>query len=114
MNEPKYLTEEEIRDCKRQLILKTVTQFGLNALRIAVTGLLTSHVSKEAAEGFFHGFSGWLIFMVSFIILALFSFIMKKIRLKLCGNTPDDEIYPERKNAIINLIPYLVLKIIKN
>lgn len=74
-----------------------------NSLRIAITGYLTVKVSPAVAEGFFHGFSGWLIFMVSFIILALFSFVMKKIRLKLRGNTPDDEIYPERKNAIINL-----------
>lgn len=39
---PEYLTTEEIRDCKRQLILKTVTQYGLNALKLA----------KRQAEGF--------------------------------------------------------------
>jgi exosortase D (VPLPA-CTERM-specific) len=48
-----------------------------NAIRIAVTGLLTVHVSPEVAAGFFHGFSGWLIFMVSLLFLLIMSFILK-------------------------------------
>jgi exosortase D (VPLPA-CTERM-specific) len=51
-----------------------------NALRIAITGYLTIHVSQEVADGFFHGFSGWLIFMVSFIILAVLSWLLKRIK----------------------------------
>ena len=40
-----------------------------NGIRIGITGLLAHYYSLEAAEGFFHGFSGWLIFMVAFALL---------------------------------------------
>ena len=36
-----------------------------NSLRIVVTGLLVQYWSPEKAEGFFHIFSGWLVFLVS-------------------------------------------------
>lgn len=44
---------------------------AMNALRIAVTGILYEHWGAEVAEGFFHGFSGWLMFMSAFVILLL-------------------------------------------
>jgi len=33
-----------------------------NGFRIAATGILASHYGPKVAEGFFHGFSGWLVF----------------------------------------------------
>ena len=41
----------------------------MNGLRIALTGIIYRMWGAEAAEGFFHGFSGWLVFMVSFGVL---------------------------------------------
>ncbi len=40
-----------------------------NAFRVMGTGLLTHYVSPKAAEGFFHTFSGWLVFVVAFGLL---------------------------------------------
>jgi exosortase len=37
-----------------------------NASRVAGTGLASHWVSSAAAEGFFHTFSGWLVFVVAF------------------------------------------------
>ena len=37
-----------------------------NATRVAGTGLAAEWVSPQAAEGFFHTFSGWLMFVVAF------------------------------------------------
>ena len=37
-----------------------------NAARVAGTGLTAYWVSPDAAEGFFHTFSGWLVFVVAF------------------------------------------------
>jgi exosortase D (VPLPA-CTERM-specific) len=51
-----------------------------NALRIAITGFLTLKVSATAADTFFHGFSGWLIFMVSFLFLIILSGLLKIIQ----------------------------------
>jgi exosortase/archaeosortase family protein len=33
------------------------------------TGLLVQYWGQDAAEGFFHTFSGWLVFVVSLILL---------------------------------------------
>lgn len=47
-----------------------------NALRVAGTGLLGQYWSPEKAQGFFHTFSGWLLFVVSLLMLfALHSFL---------------------------------------
>jgi exosortase len=43
-----------------------------NALRISVTGLVLQHWGIERAQGSFHIFSGWLIFMSSLTMLFLF------------------------------------------
>lgn len=40
-----------------------------NAFRIMVTGLLSRVMGPAAAEGFFHDFSGWLVYMISLAVL---------------------------------------------
>jgi exosortase len=42
-----------------------------NAARVAGTGLMAEWVSPAAADGFFHSFSGWLIFIVALAGLLL-------------------------------------------
>jgi len=42
-----------------------------NASRVTLTGVLSEY-KPELAEGFFHGVSGWVIFMVAMFILILF------------------------------------------
>ena len=37
-----------------------------NALRVAGTGLAAEWIGASAAEGFFHTFSGWLMFLIAF------------------------------------------------
>ncbi len=43
----------------------------INVIRIGVTGILVNAYGPEMAEGFFHDFSGWLIFMAAFGFLFL-------------------------------------------
>lgn len=40
-----------------------------NGLRIVGTGLLVQYWNPDKAEGFFHAFSGWLVFVVSLLML---------------------------------------------
>jgi exosortase/archaeosortase family protein len=40
-----------------------------NGFRIFGTGLLVQYWDPEKAEGFFHTFSGWLIFVVALVLL---------------------------------------------
>jgi exosortase D (VPLPA-CTERM-specific) len=41
----------------------------MNGLRIGITGILAEYYGSQAAEGFFHGFAGWVMFMVAFACL---------------------------------------------
>lgn len=51
----------------------------VNSLRIAITGILYDVKGVETAESFFHGFSGWLIFMLTIPVLFIEIWILKKI-----------------------------------
>jgi exosortase D (VPLPA-CTERM-specific) len=50
-----------------------------NGFRIGITGILTQRFGPKAAEGFFHAFSGWFVFMFAFALLFLFHYLMKKL-----------------------------------
>jgi exosortase/archaeosortase family protein len=38
-----------------------------NAGRVVVTGLIGQTFGERYAQGFFHSFSGWIIFLVAFV-----------------------------------------------
>jgi exosortase len=49
-----------------------------NGARVAGTGMAAHWIGKDAAEGFFHEFSGWIVFLFAFLmILAIQKFIAK-------------------------------------
>ena len=50
-----------------------------NGLRIALTGILYQYWGAAVAEGFFHGFSGWLIFVFTLGVLLAEIWILRKI-----------------------------------
>ena len=45
-----------------------------------MTGILYKHLGPAVAEGFFHGFSGWFIFMFALAILLLEMWILSGFR----------------------------------
>jgi exosortase D (VPLPA-CTERM-specific) len=51
----------------------------VNGLRIAVTGVLYSLWGATVAEGFFHGFSGWLIFMLTIPVLLAVMWVLRRL-----------------------------------
>jgi exosortase len=40
-----------------------------NALRVSGTGVLARYYGTKVADGFFHSFSGWVIYVVAFLLL---------------------------------------------
>ena len=46
-----------------------------NGFRVAGTGIAAHYYGPEAAEGFFHTFSGWLVFLAAFAML----FVMHRV-----------------------------------
>ena len=52
------------------LVLSAVPiALATNAFRIAATGVLGKWFGAAASEGFFHAFSGWLIFLLAFVAM---------------------------------------------
>jgi exosortase D (VPLPA-CTERM-specific) len=49
-----------------------------NAGRVTATGVLTYLYGKKMLDGFFHDISGWLVYIVALILLALVGFLFKK------------------------------------
>ncbi len=83
----------------------------VNALRIGITGFLAQNLSPELADGFFHGFSGWLIFILALLMLIIMFYILRI----LFPTSPDvnasvfsDKHQPFHPNSSINTIAVLV------
>ncbi len=48
-----------------------------NSLRVALTGLIANYRGPAYAEGFMHGFSGWLLFAMAVVMLIILHRILK-------------------------------------
>ena len=66
---------------KKALLIISAVPISIlvNSLRIASVGILYPIWGQKVAEGFFHDFSGWLIFMFSLGVLLLEMWVLKKI-----------------------------------
>ncbi len=51
-----------------------------NAARVSGTGILAHSYGDSVAQGFFHGFSGWILFVGAFICLFVLGAILSKIK----------------------------------
>ncbi len=62
------------------LILASIPiAIGVNVLRVFLTGILSYHLGPKVAHGFFHTFSGMLVFVLSiFLVFTLHFFLAKR------------------------------------
>lgn len=51
-----------------------------NALRVSGTGVLAHYYGTEIADGFFHSFSGWMIYIVAFLMLFGVGWVLDRFR----------------------------------
>ncbi|MBI2877030.1 MAG: VPLPA-CTERM-specific exosortase XrtD [Candidatus Tectomicrobia bacterium] len=66
----------------RRALLVTLTipiAILANAFRVTGTGFLAHFLSQKAAEGFYHTFSGWLVFVVAFLALLAVGFLLSRL-----------------------------------
>ncbi|MFH1674831.1 MAG: exosortase C-terminal domain/associated protein EpsI [Pseudomonadota bacterium] len=80
---------------KRALLVCSTVPLAIfaNSVRLASTGILYQSWGREVAEGFFHGFSGFVIFGCAFAILLLEMWVLGKIpstRLLISGDKQRD------------------------
>jgi EpsI family protein len=66
---------------KRVLLVISAIPIAIltNGIRIGATGVLSQKYGQKVAEGFFHGFSGWLVFMFAFAVLFVFHYLLKLV-----------------------------------
>jgi len=57
-----------------------------NAFRVSGTGILAHHYGTAVADGFFHSFSGWAIYIVAFIMLFGIGMILDRFRPAQAGS----------------------------
>src|SRR5947209_4492425 len=50
-----------------------------NALRVSGTGILAQYYGTQIADGFFHSFSGWVIYIVAFLMLFGVGWLLDRI-----------------------------------
>ncbi len=61
------------------VILSVPIAIIANAFRVSGTGILAHYFGAEAAEGFYHTFEGWLVFVVAFVMLFICGVVLGKI-----------------------------------
>lgn len=73
-----YITQK--RTWKRVLMVFSTLPIAIlaNASRVTGTGLLAQFVGEEAAQGFYHTFTGWLVFIFAFTMLLFMGFIFSR------------------------------------
>jgi exosortase len=72
-----------------------------NALRVSGTGVLAHYYGTRVADGFFHTFSGWVIYIAAAVLLFATGWLLD--RLARFGNT--DRIYKMNKISIHSVNP---------
>ena len=53
-----------------------------NALRVSGTGVLARYYGTKVADGFFHSFSGWVIYIVAFLLLFGVGWLLERVKPK--------------------------------
>jgi exosortase len=59
-----------------------------NGLRVAGTGIAAHYYGADAAEGFFHTFSGWIVFVAAFALLYVVATLIIKLAPSPIPTTP--------------------------
>src|SRR5207244_9769041 len=67
-----------------------------NALRVSGTGVLAHYYGTRVADGFFHSFSGWVIYIVAALLLFATGWLFDRI----AGFVKGDRIYKMNKISI--------------
>ena len=63
------------------LVLSTIPiAIIANTARVTGTGVLAYHYGENVAQGFFHDFSGWILFVIAFMCLFAIGLLLSKIK----------------------------------
>jgi exosortase A len=74
-----YLSQPTV--LKRVALVLSAIPIALvaNAFRICTTGVLAHGVGPQAADGFYHAFAGWLVFVAAWTLLSLEGMVLSRL-----------------------------------
>jgi len=75
-----YFSQKET--WKRTLLILSTFPIAIiaNAARVTGTGILAHRYGDSVAQGFFHGFSGWILFVLAFACLFAVGSVLSRIK----------------------------------
>jgi exosortase len=62
-----------------------------NAGRVSGTGVLSHYYGTQVADGFFHSFSGWVVYVAAFLMLFAFGWLVDRFEPGPRGGGPDGQ-----------------------
>lgn len=93
-----YFTQETVLGRWTLVLLSVPIAIAANVIRVSGTGILAEHYGAEAAQGFYHIFEGWIVFVVAFIFLlgagSVLSRILSRRAVTGAHGTPDTHSSP--------------------
>ena len=100
----------------KRFVLITITvplAMLTNILRIVGTGILAKYFGNSVAQGFFHDFSGWAVFMVSFFLFGLFAIILKRLPGKAAARVetkvePSPKSFNLKKQMMATIVAFIL------
>jgi exosortase len=76
-----------------------------NAFRVSGTGILARYYGVKVADGFFHSFSGWVIYIVAFLLLFAFAWGLDRLRTLFSNSSRGARSALERIDSIKPAVP---------
>ena len=76
-----------------------------NAFRVSGTGVLAHYYGTAVADGFFHSFSGWAIYIVAFILLFGIGMILDRFRPAQAGGDQSIERKSPEPDTAVSISP---------
>ncbi|MFS8084300.1 MAG: exosortase [Acidobacteriota bacterium] len=76
-----------------------------NALRVSGTGVLAHYYGTRVADGFFHSFSGWVIYIAAALLLFATGWVLDRVA--RFGKQDSDRIYQLNKMSVRQVNPVL-------
>lgn len=71
-----------------------------NAFRVSGTGVLAHYYGTEVADGFFHSFSGWAVYVAAFVLLFGIGMILDRFRPAQARDGQSERKAPEHEPAV--------------
>jgi exosortase/archaeosortase family protein len=71
-----------------------------NALRVSGTGILARYYGTKVADGFFHSFSGWVIYVAAFLLLFGFGWVLDRLATLFSTQPPNKAVASDQVDLI--------------